>query len=269
MINNQFLNIKKFIFLLIFIIILICVLLYVYITDWYLIRNLLPLRCVSNNPIKKIMIGCPTIDRDISKASKMYQTMINAIKHLSTFKQIIIDIIVITRKSDNKIKEFWNNKANKIILVPHYEIIDRHNIDAISNKMNILSSYCLNNNYDALVIIESDVYSNIDTLTNLVICLENNHVAFAYGNIPWEKKPVVVMPGFLKPKIINPNETYLWKRAHGSWTGFVAIRKEVLYGTPFKKKKFKNIVGQDVGFYMRCFHMRFRIFVTDYVEHDY
>jgi hypothetical protein len=262
-------NIKQYIILIILLVIFICLFLYLYKTDWYLLRHQLPLRSVSSNPIKRIMIGCPTIDRDILKAQKMYETMKKAIEHLSNFKQISSDIIVITRTSDNKIKEFWNNKANKIILVPHYEIIYRHNIDAISNKMNILASYCLNNNYDALVVIESDVYSNIDTLTNSITCLTNNHVAFAYGNIPWKKQPIVVLPGFLKPQIIHPKKEPLWQRAHGSWTGFVAIRKEVLHNKPFKSKNFENIVGVDVGFYIRCFHMRFRVFVTDYVEHDY
>lgn len=263
-INNYIKKILIFIVLLIFIS-------YIYLTDGYFIRKLLPLKNVSNKPIKKIMIGCPTIDRDIKKAPKMYEKMRESITHLSNNNNVETNIIIITRETDYKMIKFWNDKANKIILVPDYNINlrDRHNLNAISLKMNILSQYCLDNNYDALVIIESDVYSNIDTLTNLINCLYDNHVSFAYGNIPWKNEPIIVMPGIFKPKIIYPKEKKLWKQAHGSWTGCVAIRKEVLHNKPFINKKFQDIVGQDVGFYIKCFHNRFRVFVTDYIEHDY
>jgi hypothetical protein len=51
-------------------------------------------------------------------------------------------------------KIFWRGEANKIILAHRYNIEKRHNFNDLVYKMNILSSHCLDNNYDALVVIE-------------------------------------------------------------------------------------------------------------------
>ena len=73
--------------------------------------------------------------------------MRESILHLSNNNNVEVNIIIVTRETDNKMIKFWNDKANKIILVPDYNINlkARHNLNAITAKMNILSQYCLDN----------------------------------------------------------------------------------------------------------------------------
>ena len=236
-----------------------------------MIYNSLPYKKVSNKKINSILIGLPTIDRDITKASKMYDSLMKSINTLQNSDNVFgdkltIDICIITRETDVNMINFWKDKA-KIYLVPHYEITNRHNWNKIVETFNILANNSLS--YDVLTIVESDVYLQSNSLLNMLNKLSDNHVSLAYGNIPWAGYPVIVIPGWISPKIINGKPSNDNIRILGHWTGAVTIRTEVFDTCKFNYGSFQGIVGQDVGFYQQLFKNRFKVLLTEYVEHDY
>jgi hypothetical protein len=255
--------------MIIIIVLLIIFIIYLRRTDYYFLHNIRPYKKVKKNKIKKILIGLPSIDRDIKKASKMYKSLINSINNLNknTDKNTYnIDLLVITRDSDKKIINFWKDKAN-IITVPHYVIEKRHNFENIIKKFNELINQ--SKEYDVLTIIESDVYIKKNTLENLIKNLKKNHITLAYGDVPWLGTPIVIVPSIFYPKIINANNENNFSVVLGSWTGAVAIRTEVFKDCKFELGAFKDILGQDVGFYQQAFKKRYKVFMIDDVYHDY
>lgn len=246
-------------------ILIICLVLYLWYSDFYILYNILPYKSVNNKEIKNVLIGIPTIDRDINKAVNMYETLLKSIEKTNNYH---IDIVVITRESDIHSIDFWKNKC-RIITVPHYEITGRHNLKKLTDIFNTLAEH--SKIYDALIIIESDVYVKDDTISSLLYYLKYNHITFCYGNIPWNNdEPYVIIPTFLQPMPINPkkkNKQYI--HTIGSWTGCVAIRSEVFTSCNFKVDTFNGINGQDVGFYKEAFKQRYKVFMLDEVNHDY
>ena len=249
----------------ILVILIVCIIFYLWYSEFYIFYNLLPYKNVNTKKLRNILIGIPTIDRDILKANNVYKSLYSSMKESENYN---FDIIIITRESDTKSIEFWKNKC-KVVIVPHYDINSRHNFEKLSDKFNILAEY--SKKYDALVIIESDVYVKNDTITNLLYYLRFNHVTFCYGNIPWNNdEPYVIVPGFFKSMVINPRRLNAKNiNAIGSWTGCVAIRSEVFTSCRFKVDYYNDIIGQDVGFYKELFKQRFKVFMLDDVIHDY
>ena len=256
----------------IILLIIIIFIIYLYKTDFYLYYNSLPYRKVNNKYIEDILICLPTIDRDINKANEMYSSLKESIDYLKEKKNIKISIVVITRESDIKSILFWKDKA-EVIKVPHYSIEKTHNLKKVSEKFNTFIKLVKKNNYDALCIIESDVYVNYKTLNNLFDSLKNNHISFAYGDLRWAKYPLIVVPTLFKPIIADAREQKKNATVLGGWTGAVAIRSEVFDHCNFNLHKWqsKNLIieGQDVGFYNSAFKNRYKVSITDEVFHDY
>ena len=237
--------------------------------EWYPMYNTLPYKCIPEGDTRKILIGLPSINRDSGKCSRFYKSLMDSMRHLySKCKGVEIKLLVVTRVTDDKIISFWKDKPDvDVITVPHYTIEQgqRHNMNMVSSKFNLLADY--STLHDALVIIESDVYIKKNTLYNLIKYLKVADVAFAYGDIPWANKPVVVVPGMFHPEVTSkvvPGSTVL-----GSWTGAVAIRPRVFKTCRFKVDVYNGIVGQDVGFYKQLFKNRYKVVVADDVYHDY
>lgn len=195
----------------------------------------------------------------------MYKSLINSINNLNE-SSYVIDLLVITRKSDIKIINFWKNKAS-IITVPNYIIKERHNFKNLTKKFNELINQ--SKNYDTLIIIESDVYVKKNTLYNLIENLKKNHITVAYGDVVWDGNPVIVIPTFFYPKLINPTKYNNFSNIIGTGTMCVAIRTEVFDDCNFEIGVFKDITGQDIGFFQQAFKKRYKVFMIDDIYHDY
>ena len=245
---------------------IILLIIFLYKTENYIIHNSLPYKKLT----ARILIGIVTIDRDIRKAPKMYSHLSNSIDNFLRHNNTKIDIIVITRDSDLKSINFWNNKYNiKVITVPHYLITKRHNFKEMAKQYNYLIYIVKSQKYDKLIIIESDVYIKENTISNLLNNTEKYHIAVSYGIIPWAGYPVVAVSGLLYPKIKDARLITKKDRLIGAWTGAIAIRREVFDHCSFKKDKFDEIEGQDIGFFKQVHRNRYSAILLDEVTHDY
>lgn len=241
---------------------------YLYKTDWFLVYHLQSYRPVLKKRLGKILIAVPTIDRDIDKAPEMHSRLVRAIDVLRPFVDII-DLIVVTRESDKQSQAFWKDRAQNIITVSSYSILGRHNLEQMAKTYNRIIDYTQKGDFDAVVIIESDVFINKKTLSQLIKSLVKYHIAFAYGDIPWCSYPYVVVPGIVNFRTINAREHSDFQPAVGGWLGAVAIRQEVFDDCNFSVGKFKNVIGQDVGFYRQAFYKRYSVAYTSEVFHNY
>ena len=225
----------------------------------------LPYKNVEKTPIKNIMIGLPTIDRDIDLAPKMYDALILSMKYIRFFYNINFDIFVITRKSDFKSIQFWKEKS-KLVLVKNYKIERRHNFIGLTKTFNKLIKK--SKKYDALFIVESDIIINQQTLKKLYEKLKTNHIVCSYYNIPWCGYPFFVRDGFFP---CNDNaDVNNSMRILGHGTGCILIRTEVFAHCDFTTKYFFKIQGQDIGFFLSAFKERYSTFlINDKVQHMY
>ena len=225
--------------------------------------NLIPYKDVTNIEINKLLIAIPTIDRDIDISMKIYNNLITSLSCYTNY-----NIIVVTRETDIQTINFWKNKAT-IITVEHYEILKRHNYHNIKKKYNIMREYCIQNNYDALFILESDILLNVDSIKKHLINIKNNHVTLSYFNVPWCGYPYITVVEDLFPKDTDARDSNnILILGHG--TGAIMIRKEVLENIEFKIMIYNGIKGQDIGFFKQCYEHRYKVFlIDDYVEHLY
>lgn len=247
----------------------IIVLIYLFMTDFYVLYKNIPYRKVDSTEIRKVMIGLPTIDRDIDKAETMYTHLKDAIDYMRSKKENIeVEIKVITRESDIKAIEFWKDKAT-IRTIPHYEITKRHNFEKMAEKFNKLCDESRKS--EVLIIVESDVYLKRHTIERMIEKLGDNHIVFAYGDIPWAGCPIVVKDSMMTPKVVVGRGVGKLENSVviGSWTGAIAMRTLVIRECEFKVGKFKGIEGQDIGFFQGAYRKRFRAYMIDSVTHDY
>jgi hypothetical protein len=158
-----------------------------------------------------------------------------------------------------------------ILKQDNYRILKRHNFNQLAKTFNNIREYAKTNDYDALMILESDIVMKKSTLTDLHEGLSNYDVMCCYFDIPWEKKPVVVKK-YPIPHIINP-ENYNYNNILsivGTGTGCVLINKKAL-NVKFDVKTYKGVTGQDVGFYYNLHKNGYSVgMVTKYkLEHLY
>ncbi|SNW63080.1 Putative nucleotide-diphospho-sugar transferase [Orpheovirus IHUMI-LCC2] len=130
---------------------------------------------------KDILIGIPTIDRDVNSLQSLLTV-------ISTFDK---DCLVICRKSDEKVQQLLSSSFPKVKCetVEHYEIEGkRHNIERIADKRNIIKKYAMDNKYEKLVFIDSDMMPTKDQFQKLTKCCDEEHplVAGAY-KLVWTK----------------------------------------------------------------------------------
>ncbi len=232
----------------------------------YLFTHYSPYKAVPNEPIKRILLGMYTIDRDVNKAQLVWDSIQSSI--------IMQDIsfVVITRETDIYSIEFWKDKS-QVIMIPHYDIVDRHSFPEMAKQCNLLVKIAIDNGYDALAIVESDVVISETTLSLLISALDKNHVALVYGVIPWADTPIVVVPGLLGPKFENPRNGAN-KLIIGSWMGCVMFRVSVFNDVYFDVDSIQSpygvIDGQDVSIYKQLFYHRYKVFLVDQeVKHDF
>lgn len=237
-----------FIYLLIFILLyLIC---YYYIN----LRYFFPKKRVIDFKLNKILIGLPMIDRDSHLFNDFYNSISNSINNI---KNIKFDFLVVTRKNDYQVINFWKNKS-KIIKVDNYQIKKRHNMKNLSKKFNIIKNYSKINNYDALIFIESDIIIEKKTIQNLINSLNKSHVSLFPFKTPWINYPLILEDNyyykFNNSRNINKNEINIL--GHG--TGCMIINKQVINDDKinFNSQKIFNIEGQDIGFFNKI-HQNF------------
>jgi hypothetical protein len=134
-------------------------------------------------PPYKIMVGIVTIDRDINYA----QILLNSIIQNGIDMK---DIYVCTRETDTKIIEFWKPIVN-VITINHYDILNRHNMNKIANKRQILLDIANDKKYDYIWFIDSDIIPTKNILNKLLKIKSN--VAIAPYPIKWmvDKSAVV------------------------------------------------------------------------------
>jgi len=197
----------------------------------------------------------PSIDRDIHLAHEVSS-------------RIQGDILVVTRETDVKTIDFWKSRAT-VITVPHYEIHRRHNLERLAEKMNIAVEYFKLSNHDTMMIVESDILLNPDTVTKHQAALKTHDVVLSYYDVPWAGKPVICS-SFLGVPYMTSKVPAGGSTVYGSGTGACSIKRKVLERVPFTVKDVFNIKGQDVGFFLGCAINRFKVFMCDdKVEHKF
>ena len=77
----------------------------------YYIYNLIPYKEVSKNPINKILIGIPVIDRDCDVAELVYNHIEKSKIYILNYYNIKFDYLIITRKSDKHCTNYWKNQV--------------------------------------------------------------------------------------------------------------------------------------------------------------
>ena len=109
----------------------------------------------------KVLIGILCIDRDHENIQKLYDTLPKK-----------CDIVVITRKQDILTQNKFKKNNVRIIIIPDYIIAKTHNLEKIIQKSKIIFDVAIQNNYDYLFFVDSDIvlYDTIldDMLKHLI-----------------------------------------------------------------------------------------------------
>lgn len=232
-----------------------CVIILIYIN----ILKILP------NKSNKVLIGMACIDRDSDICHIVYEKLL---LNIQKYPNIKFDILIVTRHSDKKIIKYYKNKAI-IIKVENYIITDRHNMNMISKKYNIIRKYTLDNNYDTLFTLESDIIMNDDTFDKHFVGLNISHVTTSYYDIPWAGYPVICYEKYFFP-IIDNAKNHVNKYIIGHGLGACMIRANILNDINFDIDTWNGIIGQDIGFFKQCYMKKYKVYlVNDYVNHLY
>jgi hypothetical protein len=221
------------------------------------------------NPIKTILVGLPTIDRDADVFKYVSKNLAKSSKYLLSKipTNISLTFVAVCRKADTQIKKLWENVGVKTLIVDNYHIDGRHNFNQMAKTFNILAKKA--EQYDALFILESDILLNEKTMFMLYKKLYTNHVSLAYFDVPWCDYPVTLVPGVI-PKLKNADDFTKDMLILGHGTGAIMIRSEVFQDCKFSHKKIFGIDGQDVGFFMDAFKNKYKIImINDKVKHLY
>jgi len=207
-------------------------------------RYLLPKKKVNDIPIKNILIGLPTIDRDVHLSPLIYKALKEATEDL---QDINFSLLSIMRKQDTESYNFWKDKSS-IITIDNYQINKRHNFDKMSYIFNIIKEEA--RNYDALMYLESDILINRDSIKKLVDSLKFSHVSLFPFETPWAGYPVIVKDDIFY-KIENSRNLKKDQYILGHGTGCMLLNKQVIEdkNIKFDKKEIFGINGQDVGFF--------------------
>ena len=196
----------------------------------------------------KILTAIVTIDRDVDIADKLYLSLIqNGSK----------DILIVTRDSDYKTIQFWNNKAI-IITVPHYEIKDIHNLDKLSKKRNIVMDYAKKFKYNALWFVDSDIIPINGTLNELKKTTKD--ICICTYRLRWSNCGLVGIKTneypFVKIHKISIFDK-LFARQPCIIGGFgCTFIKNTAFNQTIESKTLQNenikVLGDDIGFFINC-----------------
>jgi len=227
---------NKIIFLIIYMIIVLIIFLLLYFKFYYKFNY-------------KILTGIVCIDRDSDLSQKMYDALT---------ENNVNDIMIVTRETDKNSINFWKNKA-RIVIVPHYEITGRHNIDKIAEKRQLIINYA-KKKYDAVWFIDSDIIPTKGILDKLIKTKKD--VCFAPYRVKWygsscigissNEYPYVKLhkiddedkKEYRKPFIIGGFGCTLIKKS----TFDIKIENKELFNTKM------GVEGEDIGFFINCYN---------------
>ena len=210
----------------------------------------------------KILISIVTIDRDAYAIEQVY----DSIKHLLNSEKV--DLLIVCRESDTICIKKWKQLYPNVIIetVPHYNIIDRHNQNALVKKRNISRNFALNNDYDYLFFIDSDIIINRDTLYKLVVGCKSPYsadICLIPYDVKWLNHSAI---GIVDPKtesgfnikkveysMLEP-EKYIDCAIGGM--GCTLLNRKALT-IPFENIKLKNgdkdAFGEDIGYFVNAY----------------
>lgn len=211
----------------------------------------------------KILTGIICIDRDSDLAPQLY----NSIKRNKAEY-----IIIVTRNSDLNMINFWKGKAN-VITVPHYDIQERHNFDAIIQKRNIIVQYAIKYNYDAIWFVDADVIPLDGTLDELV--KTDKDICFAPYKIKRYGYPCVGIksenPPYIKDYRITDNDKkYKRKECIIGGLGCTLVKSsafhiKIEYTRIIDKGLFAD--GEDLGFFINCYKVGLKCeYLPNYIQ---
>jgi hypothetical protein len=213
--------------MIIYIIIITIIIIIAYIQPFIYFKTLLPFKNVSKENIKRIMIGLPCIDRDSHILNLLYDKLYDSLENAKEYYDIEFILSPITRESDFKCIDFWESKNVDITLMPTYEIKDRHNWDNLVMTFNKILEKARNENFDGLILIESDIIVNKETIKLLIDNIQEAHLVTAYYNMTWSNYPVVVINKLI-PKLDNAMKYKENQIILGNGVGCILINKDVL-----------------------------------------
>ena len=168
-------------------------------------------------------------------------------------------------KSDVKSINYWKDKG-KLIVLKDYKIINRHNYDGLTKTFNTIKDQSIN--YDALIIVESDILVNKKTFSKMLNKIHKYHCVCSYFETPWCKYPCIMIGGIYH-RIANGRQ-YNNRVILGHGTGCIMIRTEVFKHCNFDYCTYMNITGQDVGFFKLMYENGYSTFLlNDEVKHLY
>ncbi len=218
--------------------------------------------------MKRIMIGLPCIDRDSHLLELLYDKLNISLDNAKTYYDIEFIFSPITRESDIKCIDFWESKNADIILMNHYDIKGRHNWDMLVITFNKLLEKARNENFDGLLLIESDIIVNEETIKLLIDNTKEAHLVLAYYNMKWSSSPIILTHGLI-PKLENATKYKENKIILGHGVGCVLINKDVFNDKKikFEFKEIFNIKGQDIGFYQSIYNNRYKVLMLNHEVH--
>jgi len=215
---------------------------------------------------RKVLIALPTIDRDFCFVEIFYNHLMKSIPESSNFE---FTILTVMREQDTKMYNFWKDKSI-IKKVKNYEILkDRHNLEKVSETFNYIKNYASQENYDNLIIIESDIMLKLDTITKLLKNLSHSDIVVFPFETPWAGFPVVLNQ---EQKYINFRDVNEDQYIKGHGTGCIIMNKEVIEDEKinFNVEKHGTIIGQDIGFFKSLHENNYKVFmINDELYHAY
>lgn len=203
----------------------------------------------------RILCGIVTFDRDADMASLLYIS-------IKEYQNETCDILILTRQSDKKTREFWEKKALEIILVEDYNIPKekRHHWEELAKKRKIVLDYGQKNNYDYIWFVDSDILPTPNVLSELL--KSQKDICVAPYKPTWSEKPCV---GIYSEEFPYVQLHFIEKKEGGSRDCLIAgfgctLLKNTVFGIPVEYKFFKKgdfiIEGEDIGFFTNAFNAK-------------
>lgn len=200
---------------------------------------------VSSRDIKPLII-IPTIDRDAHLIDSQY----NAIKNSCSG-----DILVITRITDTESIKRWESHNVKVITVPHYDIVRRHNQEELSAKRNIGLEYAADHRYDYVWFLDSDIVPTNAAYNVLVNGCESADICVIPYSVKWLGYPAIGVDNPPKLHRVNCGIITNYYPCTIGGLGCTMICRDAL------KIRCKvvtledgkdTVCGEDIGFFQAC-----------------
>ncbi len=198
----------------------------------------------------KVLTGIVCIDRDSDLSQKLYDALT---------ANDVRDIMVVTRETDENIIEFWKNKAMLVVTVPHYEINERHNMDKIAEKRQLIINYA-KKKYDAIWFIDSDVIPTKGILNELI--KTNKDVCLAPYRLKWFGAPCIGISSneypYVKLHVIDDEDKKEYRKPFLIGGFACTLIKKSTFDVKVESKEISNsnfmVEGEDVGFFINCYN---------------